>query len=130
MSPGLLQWGRHVSKRPAFLVLVHHGVGFLMSYLLALPLDGDLSKGFKVLAPLTCELCGLAQHLVPHKFHPGWLTDQSGAPVESDYSDPLKGGVCRRRGLQEEGPEGGGVRAYGPGEKAPSSFAPTAVCPL
>lgn len=65
---------------------------FLMTYLAALPLGGDLSKAFKELASLTCGLCGLAQHLAPHNFHPGWMTDQSGAPVRSDYSHPVKGG--------------------------------------
>lgn len=46
-----------------------------MAYLVALSLGSDLSKGLKVLAPLTCGLCGLAQHLVPNKFNPDWLID-------------------------------------------------------
>lgn len=71
MSPGLLQWDRQISKKAAFLVLLHPGVGFLMTYLAALPLGGNLSKVFKVLASLTCGLCGLARHLTPHIFHPG-----------------------------------------------------------
>lgn len=57
---------------------------FLMTYLAALPLGGDLSKAFKELASLTCGLCGLAQHLAPHNFCSGWMTDQSGSPVGRD----------------------------------------------
>lgn len=81
MSPGLLQLDRQISKRATFLVLLHPCVRFLMTYLAALPLGGDLSKVFKVLASLTCGLCGpasltcglcgLARHLIPHNFHPG-----------------------------------------------------------
>lgn len=46
-----------------------------MAYLVALSLGDDLSKGSKVLDPLTCGLCGLAQHLAPNKLNPGWLAD-------------------------------------------------------
>lgn len=43
-----------------------------MAYLVAFSLGGDLSKGLKVLAPVTYGVCGLAQHLAPNKFNPDW----------------------------------------------------------